>query len=157
MLLNSLPVLAEFSSANTSPVVVEASSSAAVGVTIPVIVRHGQTQAQVTLEQASVSLAESGTGGKVSLMLGLQGTRSAFGDIEVSVVKAKKEKVVARLKSFALFYPYPRENVVVRMGDDITKTDFAEGSRLKVRYINRAVDNNIPYWLDTSVLPQLNW
>lgn len=135
------------------PVLIQSSSSNMVGMTIPVIVRHGQTDAAVTLEQSEVVFSRTGSGGRIYLDLGLTGNRSAYGDFTVSVVTGKKEKIIGQLRSFALFYPYPKERVAVSLSPSITRDDFPGGSKIRVRFKNNSIDSGIRYWLDGSVDP----
>lgn len=156
MMLASLPVLSDLKiddNQTKSPVLIESSTINRVGMTIPVIVRHGSTEATVTLEQSEIVFSPSGRGGRVELQMGLSGNRTAHGDFVVSVINGKKEKTIGRLNSFALYYPYPEERVTISLEQGVTAKDIPSGSKLRVRFKNKAIDSDAPYWLDTLVEP----
>jgi len=159
MLLNALPSLKELGNGITSEnnaVLVEASSSANVGVTIPVIVRHKNTDASVSLEKSSVDFNDSGKGGKINLQLALQGNRSAFGNFTVSLINGSGERTIAELKSFALYFPYPRERISITMQKNVKRNDFNKDSRIRVRFSNKAIDSSKTYWMDEITAPEVN-
>lgn len=156
MRLEALPVLSGsdlLDSEGNNPVLVNSSSSANVGVTIPVIVRHSDTDATVTLEKSTVVLNRSGSGGRVNLQLALSGNRSAFGDFSVSLINGRKEETIAELKGFALYYPYPRENVFINIKRGISQSRFNSNSRIRVKFKNKAADSNKVYWMDEVSVP----
>ena len=158
MRLESLPVLSDTDlrdNEGNNPVLIESSSTANVGVTIPVIVRHSETDASVTLENSSVVFNPSGTRGRVNLQLALEGNRSAFGDFTVSLINGRKEKTIAELKSFALYYPYPRENIAINIKQGIGRSDFNSKSRIRVKFKNKAPDSAKAYWMDEVVVPHV--
>ena len=154
MKLTTLPVLSGNDvgvDENDNPVLIQSSSTNMVGMTIPVIVRHGTTDATVTLNNSEVVFSRSGAGGRVYLDLGLAGNRSAYGDFTVSVVNGKREKIIGKLKSFALFYPYPKERVAVALRKGVVPEDFPEGSKVRVQFENKSIDSGVRYWLDSEI------
>lgn len=71
------------------------------GVSIPVLVRQGETEAAVALEQLTV------TGGdRLELRLARTGTRSVYGDLEATLVPPDgPPRPVGRLKGLAVYTP----------------------------------------------------
>jgi len=156
MTVRALPVLSGIDlTGERNAVLIESSSSTGVGVSIPVIVRHQDTSASVKLSGSSVLFNKFGKNGKIQLALDLHGNRSAYGDFVVSLVNGNKERIIGELKSFALFYPYPNENVTIRMREDVKRTDFSEQSKLRIKFENRAIDDDTGYWVDELSRPAI--
>jgi len=156
MLLSTLPVLSDANLGDQQEkdlVLVQSSSSSNIGVTIPVIVRQGSTDTSVIPEKTVIKFNDSGVGGRIDLQLGLRGNRSAYGDIEITQKIGGKEKTIAVLKSFALYFPYPREQVSISLRPDVNRQSFNSNSKLRVRFKNKSVDSNKKYWLDETVTP----
>lgn len=125
---------------------VNSSAGLDVGLTIPVIVRHRETEANVTLKK--LKLNRSTGSASASVLLGLQGNRTAFGDFSVSLVNGKKEQIIGKLRGFALFYPYPEEWVNIPLGYLDSVDQLKPNSRIRVTFKNRANDSDVEYWLD---------
>ena len=98
------------------------------GISIPLIVRHGELNATATLTSASVS------GKKLNVTIERQGTRSVFGDITVT----KGETVVGQMRGLSVFVPNDKRAVQVDLTppDDIS----ISGSELTVTYREREED-----------------
>lgn len=157
LFLRALPVLEDLANNNSDEyaVLVESSSSVDVGVTIPVIVRHNNTDATVALTTATVQFDNEGKANAIDLLLALTGNRSTFGDITVSMVNGSKDEVIARLNSFALYYPYPQENVRLHIQKGYNKSNFDENTRLNVVFRNKSEDSDRTHWLNESIAPVL--
>jgi P pilus assembly chaperone PapD len=93
------------------------------GVTIPVIVRHGDLNAT-----ASISSAQK-QGKKVVVTLSRQGNRSLFGDV---VVTNKSGATVGEVRGISVFVPNAKRVVQVELNDE------ADGSGLSASFRERA-------------------
>jgi len=92
----------------------------------------------------------------VQLDLGLQGNRSAYGDFRVYLVNGRRERLIAQLKSFALYFPYSSETVRIATTRVFSRSDFSESSRLRVKFYNKSPDSEKVLWLDDSIVPNLD-
>lgn len=82
--------------------------TALIGASIPVIVRHGETNANVSLSQ--LELQRVGTDQKQLLLLQMNrtGNRSVYGDLTVSFIpQGGSEQVVAKVGGVAVYTPNP--------------------------------------------------
>lgn len=84
-----------------------------IGVTIPVIVRHGQTEAQLTLDNLRIEPGPSPADPPIlSMSMKRQGNRSVYGDITTWFKPAKGEElVVGKARGVAVYTPNPVRNV----------------------------------------------
>lgn len=84
-----------------------------IGVTIPVIVRHGKTEAQLSIDNLKLERSTNPSAPPVVAMsLGRQGNRSVYGDITVFFKPARGEElVVGKARGVAVYTPNPRRNV----------------------------------------------
>lgn len=78
-----------------------------INVTIPVIVRHGDTQAQVGLTNLRLQRPQAGTPATLSFELRRSGNRSVFGDLEATFVVGGKAYAVGVAKGVAVYVPNP--------------------------------------------------
>ncbi len=157
--LQALPVLstADLEDATQGdPVLVQSSARIELGVTIPVIIRHGKTESSVTLDEVRLNFNNDGTANIARLLLGLKGTRSSFGDISVSLVNGRDEKHLSRLRAFALYYPYPHEWIDLELDNPLNRNEIGPNSKIRVRFENRAIDSSKAFWLDDAVAPVLD-
>lgn len=102
------------------------------GISIPIIVRHGETSASVTLEDLEL---RPDTAGAMTFHFAIHrgGTRSLFGDVTVTLDSADGPGViVAAMKGVAVYMP----NIVRRLEVplDLPMTPLASGRRLRVSY-----------------------
>lgn len=153
--LQALPILTQSleDTLNGSTVLVQASTGINVGVTIPVIIRHGSTDAQVTVKEATLSENTTGAITSASLLMGLSGNRSSYGDFSLYLVNNNREKLVGRMKGFALYHPYPEETIRIPFYSGLKRSDFTDGSRLRVVFENKAIDSDKSTWTDQIVTP----
>jgi len=156
--LQALPVLSDNLEKNLrDPVLVNAAAGINVGVSIPVIVRKGVTDAQASVQQ--VTLNTDNTSGKVrsvSMLMGLTGNRSAFGDFTVYLSNGKKEIKIARMKNWALYYPYSQETVSIPVSAELVSTDINANTKVRVYFSNKAIDSSKKYWADQVLTPVIN-
>jgi len=76
------------------------------GVTIPVIVRHGKTEAHAAIDRVALEAASDKRGPGLRVSIGRNGTRSLFGDLRVSVVEGNKPgDTVGAVSGVAVYVP----------------------------------------------------
>ena len=156
LLLQALPILSEESlsdSAKGDAVLVQSSAGLSVGVTVPIIVRHKKTDAVVSLKKVIIDTDDSGKAISTSVLLGLNGNRSTYGDITLSLVNNGRERVVGNLNSFALYYPYPEEWIRMPFKKNLHSTDVNKNTKIRVRFKNGSSDSKKDYWLDDLAQP----
>lgn len=103
------------------------------GISIPVIVRVGETTLNAGLKDLSLS-APPGGPAALSLTITREGTRSAFGDITITAPGAKKP--VAEIKGIGV-YTEIAERAVQMLIDPATEPRFlARGTRWTVTYVD---------------------
>lgn len=115
--------------------------TALVGVSIPVIVRHGDTAATVKISDISLMAAPAGKddGPALSFTLERSGNRSVYGDLVVSFTPAGgQEAVVAKASGVAVYSPNARRRakLVLRPASG---SSFGAGS-FTVKYLERRED-----------------
>jgi len=88
-----------------------------VGVTIPVIVRHGKLEASVSLKKLQFqAAADPKRQPRLTLTLSREGNRSVYGDFKVTFIPDKGETVVvARSNGFALYTPNTNRTVTLSL------------------------------------------
>lgn len=83
-----------------------------VSVSIPVIVRHGETRAQVAAANLALQKARTGEPPVLSFELRRSGNRSAFGDLEATFDAGNGQRfVVGGAKGVAVYVPNPLRRV----------------------------------------------
>lgn len=100
------------------------------GISIPVILRVGETTLNVTL--ADIALVETPRGKAVRLTIRRDGTRSAFGDIAVTVPRAKGP--VAEVMGIGVYTEVGARTVEIPITPGIDPRLLAPGTRLTVTY-----------------------
>lgn len=98
------------------------------GITIPLIVRHGDLSVTAAIPEASVK------GGKLNLTITRKGTESLFGDVEVKT----GDKVVGLVRGIAVYVPNEKRTVQM----DLTPPEGMSlaGKELSVVYREREED-----------------
>ncbi|GFO62478.1 hypothetical protein M1B72_21255 [Geomonas paludis] len=92
------------------PGVIRMNIVASVGISIPIIARHGQLQAGATIDPASVTLRQPGEKQQVlSFTMHRIGTRSIYGD----VAAYRGQEKVAEGKGFAIYTPNTVRKVAI--------------------------------------------
>jgi fimbrial chaperone protein len=111
--------------------------SALVGASIPVIVRHGDTQAQVALRKLVFSAAGSDKGAGVSFDILREGNRSVYGDISVTFTsKEGVSHALSKASGVAVYVPNRLRQA--RMPLAFADGTVLSGGTLKVSYRERA-------------------
>ncbi len=107
------------------------------GVTIPVIVRHGELTARATLSELSIPDGDDPQRAELSFRISRQGNRSLFGDVTIAFFPAggNKEQIVARANKLAVYTPNPSRLLVLplRLPDGASMSS----GRLHVLYRTR--------------------
>jgi hypothetical protein len=105
--------------------------TALVGVSIPVIVRQGETSATVALEHLALLPAAGNAPRLATFDIGRSGNRSVYGDVVLSFAPAGgSEHVVGKANGVAVYVPNPVRHAKLAVPDDAT---LAHG-RLTVRF-----------------------
>ncbi len=104
------------------------------GVSIPVIVRHGELSATVTLSDVSLKPAETPVEPPlVAFRLNRSGDRSVYGDVTVSFKPyVGSEKQVGLIRGVAIYTPNESRTVQVRLR--VPEGVVLEGGRLRLVY-----------------------
>ena len=111
------------------------------GISIPVIVNNGKSEANSAIENLAIKSDEKDKNKKlVAFDLTRSGNASLYGNVSVTFKQNKtgKEHDVGALNSLSVFYPYPKRNVTVALNlpKDIKLTDGV----LSVKYSARNDD-----------------
>lgn len=115
------------------------SITALLGVSIPVIVRHGDTAAEVSIDHLALEPAGAGQAPLLSLQLNRSGNRSVFGDLTVSFKpQGGAGQVIGKAGGLAVYTPNPlrRTTLNLRMPPGLA---LAHGT-LSVTYQERPED-----------------
>ena len=111
--------------------------TALVGASIPVIVRHGETQASVTLSDLALLTAAGNSGPALDFQINRSGTRSVYGDLVVRFTPRDGAPVeLAKAGALAVYVP----NVLrrVRLPLQVSAGMVLAGGSLSVSYRDRA-------------------
>ncbi len=103
------------------------------GIAIPVIVRVGQTTLTAGLRDLAVTTSRAGAK-VVSLTITRAGTRSAFGDVTVTVPGAKKP--VAQVRGIGVYTEIAERRIEIPLTPDADPRLIAPGARLTVTYVD---------------------
>ncbi|CAM3341415.1 molecular chaperone [Halomonas lysinitropha] len=89
--------------------------TALVGASVPVIVRHGATDANVALTQLELKRASNGAP-LLALQMQRSGTQSVYGDLTVSFTpRSGTEQVIGRANGVAVYTPNPLRNARIAL------------------------------------------
>lgn len=110
------------------------------GITIPLIVRHGELSASASLSGFDIiSGAGSTEGPSLSFQINRTGNRSIFGDITATYDTGGGDKyVIGEISQLAVYTPNARRKVVLRLR--VPEKVKLSGGRLLVEYRARADD-----------------
>lgn len=111
--------------------------SALVGASIPVIVRHGDTDAQVALRNLAFQAAGADNGAAVSFDILREGNRSVYGDISVTFTpRLGVSQDLIKAAGVAVYTPNPLRKA--RMPLTLPPGLLLSGGTLKISYRERA-------------------
>jgi len=132
MLFQAVPPPAPKEASQENPEHLAIEIRAIYGLTIPVIVRHGSTQAQCSLSQVSL---QGGPGrSRLGLQLHRQGNRSCYGDVVATWQPAGgKALPVGRVNGIAVYANLAQR--AVEVGLDLPQGKPLKGGVLKVAYL----------------------
>lgn len=99
-----------------------------IGVTIPIIVRHGNTKATAQVTDLKLILpTEKDVLTKVSLRISRQGNQSIYGDLTATYIsKNGDEQILGRANGVAVYTPNSHRNVILPLNVE-SKSSFEEG------------------------------
>lgn len=124
------------------------------GISIPLIVRHGETSAKVSLTDLAVQPASDESPRPVlSLVLNRTGNRSTYGDLTVTMrpAGASKDLVLGRVAGLAVYVPNPVRRASLAL--DVPEGVSLAGARLKVTYRAKPEDGGAVLAESTLTLP----
>jgi hypothetical protein len=101
------------------------------GITIPIIVRVGETTLSTDLRDLSVKGLGNGRSG-IALTITRSGTRSAFGNITVTA--GGSSKPIAVIKGIGVYTELDHRPVTVPINPEVPASTYARGARLTVTY-----------------------
>lgn len=108
-----------------------------IGASIPVIVRHGDTGASVTVESLQVLPGIGGDGPGLGFTFRRTGNRSVFGDVVATYVAPGKEPVeVGRASGIAVYVPNAERKA--RLPFNLPNGIVLRGGEVRLRYHERA-------------------
>lgn len=111
--------------------------TALVGASIPVIVRHGETQMRVTLSGLALLPAESNAGPALGFQINRSGNRSVYGDLTVRFTPRGGAPVeLAKAGALAVYVPNPLRRA--RMQLQVPAGTALAGGSLSLQYRERA-------------------
>ncbi len=112
--------------------------TALVGASIPVIVRHGATDANVALAQLELQRAANGAP-LLALQMQRSGTQSVYGDLTVSFTpRSGAEEIIGRANGVAIYTPNPLRNARIALQPPSGLT--LSNGTLRVTYREQAED-----------------
>ncbi|MEQ8196025.1 MAG: fimbria/pilus periplasmic chaperone [Rhodospirillales bacterium] len=103
------------------------------GITIPVIVRHGQADVEARLDGLAIKPpAEGKKTPRLSLRIHRKGNASAFGNLTVTYSKGGKDLVIGQLNRLAVYVPNTSRTaeIELRVPDGVS----LKGGKIKVEY-----------------------
>ncbi|WP_203301138.1 molecular chaperone [Marinobacter sediminum] len=110
---------------------IEVRLQALVGISIPVIVRHGKLSATVVLSNLGLE-ASTPDANVLRFEIARTGGQSIYGDITVTLSRAQEEQVVARARGVAVYFPNPLRIARLKLPSEISPLQ--PGDRLTVRF-----------------------
>lgn len=101
------------------------------GISIPVIVRIGQTTLSVGIREAQLLTAEDGSQA-IGMIITRAGTRSAFGDVAVSASGASKP--VALSRGIGIYPEIDERLVIIPVDPELEPGTLSSGKKLTITY-----------------------
>jgi hypothetical protein len=106
-----------------------------VAISIPIIVRHGETQAEVKLSNPKLIPATKDRPPIVEVGMERTGNRSVFGEVNVEYVpKSGKSEEVGRVAGVAVYVPNPKRVVKIAIRPKTSGLQFLPGSKFVLTY-----------------------
>jgi fimbrial chaperone protein len=107
-----------------------------VGASIPLIVRHGDTQARINVSDIALAAASGKTPSTVTFTIQREGNRSVYGDLVTTFTPKGKEPIeVAKAGGVAVYVPNPQRKA--RMPLELPEGVLLSGGILQVRFKER--------------------
>jgi hypothetical protein len=105
------------------------------GISIPIIVRHGNLNSNVTIADTSIDPATETALPVLNLSLNRTGTMSVFGDISVEWAPVKGEPVIiGRITGISVYTPNTKR--IVKVSLKMPKDTKLIGGKLHIRYVD---------------------
>ena len=154
----ALPVISDQNLADLvdgQTVLVQAKSGTNVGISMPVILRHGQTKANVRLKSVQLHADKKDKIVSATVDLGLEGNQSTYGHIKLQLASRGKWQDIGLIRGFALYPPYSGDQVRVPVNSGTLASQITANSKVRVIFENPAASlDKDSYWLDGVVVPQ---
>ncbi len=116
--------------------------TAFVNVSIPVIVRHGVTNATVAITAPHIEKDVQGGQSLIAFTVERSGNRSVYGDLTAFyTAPGGKPKLVAQANGIAVYAPYPLRHVKLRVDAEVGMP--LERGRLRVEFRARPEDQRV--------------
>lgn len=139
MLFQEIPNQAHEENENDGDTGINISLRAIYGVSIPVIIRHGETWSEVEISNLEFNENAESPDPEISLIINRSGNQSVYGDIEVSFLSADGERrTIAAVRGTAIYTDVEsrKYNIVLRNTEDVI---FKDGT-LEVVYKNTSAE-----------------
>lgn len=108
-----------------------------IGASIPVIVRHGQTSASVTLDSLHIESDRSASGPELSFTFRREGNRSVYGDVVATYVAPGAAPIeIGSATGIAVYVPNTERKA--RLPLKLPKGVVLQGGQIQLRYKERA-------------------
>jgi len=139
--IQALPIvddsaLGDLASDKGDVTVLLASSPTTVGITIPVIVRHGQTSASVSIDQVHYPVDSDGMVRRARVRVGRKGNRSVYGEIQLLSSKTSDPVLLGSIRGYAIYHPYDKEWIDVLLRQPLEADQLGARPVVRVRFID---------------------
>lgn len=124
-----------------------------VGISLPIIVRNGQTQASVSLKELALSNNKAGTAGHALLTLARSGNRSVYGDIVLEWRKDGESKAtpIGLIKGYALYHPTHTHPIRIPLSSKLSAKALSEQGKVRAHFTDdESARTRGNTWLDTT-------
>lgn len=122
------------------------------GITIPVIVRHGDTNAEVSLDNLKILPPDAdSTVPRLRFNINRGGSSSAFGDLTAKLVSGGKETVIGQIMRLAIYTPNSSRGVTMSLR--VPAGTSLSGGKLHLTYAQTEDDGGKPMASAELTLP----
>lgn len=159
--ITALPIISDQSltdllGGDNKAVLVQANSGTSVGISMPIILRHGQTRASVQLKSVQLVANRQDKITSAIVDLGLNGNQSTYGHIKLQLENHGSWQDIGLIRGYALYTPYPGNQVRIPVSSEIPVGQITAKSKVRVIFENpAAASDQDNHWLDGAVVPQI--
>lgn len=130
-----------------------AKSPTTVGITIPVIVRHKNTSASVTIKKVHFPVSSDGVIRQARVLVGRSGNRSAYGEIQLYSSAKPENALLGSIRGYAIYHPYNEEWVNILLSRPIEAGSTELRSYVHARFIDNEHSSRSGNVLFDNVVP----